>query len=292
MNLRKVFILTMVVISAIGLAGCSSENTKGTSSSQNASSSNTLEKIKQKGVLVVGSSDDAPFAYMDAKTNQFSGVDAEIIQEIAKRLGIAKVEMKHVPFENLLVELDKGSIDMVTDAMYIKPERLQKAAFTNVWYTEAEAVVVKKDSDIKSKDDLKDKVIGGQKGVAFLDLAQKWKNEGLVKDVKIFNSQSELMMAVNTGKIDACITDGIVAAYTIKQNSELNLRILTPYTPESSGKIGAAIRFGDKDLLNAVNNELEKMRSDGTLKKILEKYGLPDDYMVLSAEAAKTNNVK
>ncbi|SDN23981.1 polar amino acid transport system substrate-binding protein [Megasphaera paucivorans] len=73
MNLRKVFILTMVVISAIGLAGCSSENTKGTSSSQNASSSNTLEKIKQKGVLVVGSSDDAPFAYMDAKTNQFSG---------------------------------------------------------------------------------------------------------------------------------------------------------------------------------------------------------------------------
>lgn len=292
MNLRKVFILTMVVISAIGLAGCSSENTKGTSSSQNASSSNTLEKIKQKGVLVVGSSNDAPFAYMDAKTNQFSVVDAEIIQEIAKRLGIAKVEMKHVPFENLLVELDKGSIDMVTDAMYIKPERLQKAAFTNVWYTEAEAVVVKKDSDIKSKDDLKDKVIGGQKGVAFLDLAQKWKNEGLVKDVKIFNSQSELMMAVNTGKIDACITDGIVAAYTIKQNSELNLRILTPYTPESSGKIGAAIRFGDKDLLNAVNNELEKMRSDGTLKQILEKYGLPDDYMVLSAEAAKTNNVK
>jgi polar amino acid transport system substrate-binding protein len=219
-------------------------------------------------------------------------VDSDIIKEIARRLGVKKVEMKQIPFENLLISLDNGSVDMVTDAMYIKPERLQKALFTNIWYTEAEAVVVKKESDIKSKSDLKDKVIGGQKGMTFLELADKWKNDGIVKDVKVFNSQSELMMAVNTGKIDACVTDGIVAAYTLKQNSSLDLRILSPYEPEASGKIGAAVRFADKDLLDAVNTELEKMRNDGTLKKILEKYGLPESYMVLSTDAAVTKNIK
>lgn len=294
---KKVFVLALIVLSSLFLlAGCGSENTQSSSSSssaaQDSSGGSTLDKVRKSGVLVVGSSNDAPFAYMDTKTNAFSGVDSEIITEIAKRLGINKVEMKQVPFENLLIALNDGSVDMVTDAMYIKPERLQKALFTNIWYTEGEAVVVKKDSDINSKADLKDKVIGGQKGVTFLELAQKWKDAGEVKDVKIFNSQAELMMAVNTGKIDACITDGIVAGYTLKQDNSLDLRILSPYEPEASGKIGAAVRFDDKDLLDAVNGELEKMRSDGTLKKILDKYGLPENYMVLSADAAVTKNVK
>ncbi|WP_182185921.1 substrate-binding periplasmic protein [Pectinatus frisingensis] len=293
---KKVIALGLSILAALFIfAGCGSNNTEkstDSSSAQNTADGNTLDKIRKSGVLVVGSSNDAPFAYIDAKTNEFSGVDSDIIKEIARRLGVKKVEMKQIPFENLLISLDNGSVDMVTDAMYIKPERLQKALFTNIWYTEAEAVVVKKESDIKSKSDLKDKVIGGQKGMTFLELADKWKNDGIVKDVKVFNSQSELMMAVNTGKIDACVTDGIVAAYTLKQNSSLDLRILSPYEPEASGKIGAAVRFADKDLLDAVNTELEKMRNDGTLKKILEKYGLPESYMVLSTDAAVTKNIK
>ena len=293
---KKVIALGLSILAALLIFdGCGSNNTEkstDSSSAQNTADGNTLDKIRKSGVLVVGSSNDAPFAYIDAKTNEFSGVDSDIIKEIARRLGVKKVEMKQIPFENLLISLDNGSVDMVTDAMYIKPERLQKALFTNIWYTEAEAVVVKKESDIKSKSDLKDKVIGGQKGMTFLELADKWKNDGIVKDVKVFNSQSELMMAVNTGKIDACVTDGIVAAYTLKQNSSLDLRILSPYEPEASGKIGAAVRFADKDLLDAVNTELEKMRNDGTLKKILEKYGLPESYMVLSTDAAVTKNIK
>lgn len=272
---------------------CGDESSADSTKTAAANTGNTLQAVKEKGVLVVASSNDAPFAYLDAKNNNaFSGIDADIITEIAKRLGIAKVEMKHVPFENLLIELNNGTVDMVTDAMYIKPERLSKAYFTNQWYREGEAVVIKKDSAIKSKDDLKDKTIGGQKGMTFLKTAQKWQQEGKVKEVKVFNSQAELMMAVNTGKIDACITDGIVAGYTLKQNADLALRILEPYEPESSGVIGAAIRFADKDLLAAVNDELEKMRADGTLKAIYDKYNLPENYRVLDAAAAATPNQK
>ena len=276
------------------LTGCGGDESSADSTKTAAANTgNTLQAAKEKGVLVVASSNDAPFAYLDAKNNNaFSGIDAEIITEIAKRLGIAKVEMKHVPFENLLIELNNGSVDMVTDAMYNKPERLSKAYFTNQWYREGEAVVIKKDSTIKTKEDLKDKTIGGQKGMTFLETAQKWQQEGKVKEVKVFNSQAELMMAVNTGKIDACITDGIVAGYTLKQNADLALRIMEPYEPESSGVIGAAIRFADKDLLTAVNDELEKMRADGTLKAIYDKYNLPENYRVLDAAAAATTNSK
>lgn len=282
----------MLIVSAI-LAGCgsSTDPAKTTAAKKDPNASATLNALREKGVLVVGSSNDAPFAYIDATNNQFSGVDADIIREVAKRLGINKVEMKQIPFENLLIELNNSTVDMVTDAMYIKPERLEKALFTDVWYKEGEAVVVKKDSSIQTKEDLKDKVVGGQKGTAFLEVAQKWLTEGKVKDLKIFSNQAELMMAVNTGKIDACVTDGIVAGYTIKQDSSLNLRILSPYSAEAAGKIGAALRFEDKEFLAEVNKTLNEMKQDGTLMKILQQYGLNEDYFV-SIDDGKTKNVK
>jgi len=291
---KKITLLAILMfVVAMVLTGCSSStpSDKPAAGKKDPNASVTLNKLREKGVLTVGSSNDAPFAYIDASSNKFSGVDAVIITEIAKRLGINKVEMKQIPFENLLIELNNSSVDMVTDGMYIKAERLEKALFTDVWYKEGEAVVVKKDSSIKTKEDLKDKVIGGQKGTAFLEVAQKWVTEGKAKDIKIFSNQAELMMAVNTGKVDACVTDGIVAGYTIKQDSSLELRIVSPYDAEAAGKIGAALRFEDKDFNAEVSKTLNDMKKDGSLMKILQEFGLNQDYFV-SIEDGVTKNTK
>jgi polar amino acid transport system substrate-binding protein len=279
---KKIIALIIVVMSCVGLMiGCGSGGSSSTStSSSNDKAKDTLAAAKEKGVLTVASSNDAPFAFMDAKTNEFSGIDAEIIGEVAKRLGINKVEMKQIPFENLLVELNNNTVDMVTDGMYVKDERKKLARFTNIWYKEGEAIVIPKDSKIASKDDLKNAVIGGQKGTAFLETAQKWQQDGLVKDVKVFGSQSELMLAVNTGKVDACITDGMVAGYTLSQDSSLNLKILSPYKAESTGMIAAAVRKNDTALADAVNEKIDEMKKDGTILKLLQKYGMNEDYFV------------
>jgi len=294
-KMYKKFTLLAVLIFVVSMAlmgcGSSTPSDKPVTSKKDPNASAMLNTLREKGVLTVGSSNDAPFAYIDASNNKFSGVDAVIITEIAKRLGINKVEMKQIPFENLLIELNKGTVDMVTDAMYIKPARLDQALFTDVWYKEGEAVVVKKGSSIKAKDDLKDKIVGGQKGTAFLEVAEKWVSEGKAKEIKIFSNQAELMMAVNTGKIDACVTDGIVAGYTIMQDSSLELRILSPYDAEAAGKIGAALRFEDKDFNAEVNKTLNDMKKDGTLMKILEQFGLNQDYFV-SIEDGATKNTK
>lgn len=273
---KLLLVILAVISSAFVMTGCGSGKSTGTSGEK----TDTLAAIKEKGVLTVASSNDAPFAFIDAKTNEFSGIDAEIIKEIAKRLGINKVEMKQIPFENLLVELNNNSVDMVTDGMYVKEERKKLALFTNIWYKEGEAVVIPKDSKVTSKDDLKDLVLGGQKGTAFLETAQKWQQAGQVKEVKVFGSQSELMLAVNTGKIDACITDGMVAGYTLSQDSSLSLKILSPYEPEASGMVAAAVRKDDTSLADAVNEKLDEMKEDGTVLKLLEKYGMNKDYFV------------
>ncbi|WP_026888197.1 substrate-binding periplasmic protein [Clostridium beijerinckii] len=288
---KKLLVVIMVMMSCIGfMTGCGSGNSSTTStSSSNDKSKDTLAAAKEKGVLTVASSNDAPFAFMDAKTNEFTGIDAEIITEVAKRLGINKVEMKQIPFENLLVELNNNTVDMVTDGMYVKDERKKLALFTNIWYKEGEAIVIPKDSKIASKDDLKNATLGGQKGTAFLETAQKWQQDGSVKDVKVFGSQSELMLAVNTGKVDACITDGMVAGYTLSQDSSLNLKILSPYKAETSGMIAAAVRKNDKALADAVNEQIDEMKKDGTILKLLKKYGMNEDYFV-SVEDGKASD--
>ena len=278
---KKLLALMIMVMTCVGfMMGCGSGGSSSTSAPSGDKAKDTLAAAKEKGVLTVASSNDAPFAFIDAKTNEFTGIDAEIITEVAKRLGINKVEMKQIPFENLLVELNNNSVDMVTDGMDVKDERKKLALFTNIWYKEGEAVVIPKDSKITSKDDLKDAVIGGQKGTAFLETAQKWQQAGLVKDVKVFGSQSELMLAVNTGKVDACITDGMVAGYTLSQDSSLNLKILSPYKAEASGMVAAAVRKNDKALADAINEKLDEMKKDGTILKLLQKYGMNEDYVV------------
>lgn len=278
--MKRWFVSAIALILLIGvLAACGSNGSKSGSSSS-SKATDTLAAAKKKGVLVVGSSNDAPFAYIDQKTKKFTGIDAEIIKEVAKRLGIPKVEMKQTKFENLLLELNNKNIDLVTDAMYINPQREKIAKFTTIWYTEGEAFVIPKNSPIKSADDLKDKVVGAQKGTAFYDFANKLKKEGKIKQVNVFGSQSDLLLAANTGKIDALVTDGAVAAYSLKQDPSLKLKILDPYTPQASGNIGAAARKGDTKLVDAVNKQINILKENGFIKNLLKKYGMPDNYYV------------
>jgi ABC-type amino acid transport/signal transduction systems, periplasmic component/domain len=273
---KKLLIFIMLSMNIIQLIFC------GANISNNKVSKDRLEIVKEKGVLVVASSNDIPFAYIDPKTKEFTGIDAEIIREAAKRLGINKVEIKQIPFNDLLKQLNTDdSIDIVADGMYITDERKKEALFTNILYKESEAIITPKVSKIVFKEDLKNAVVGAQLGTAFLDLAQKWKTEGIVKDVVSFKNQNDLLSAVSTKKIDAAITDSIFASYMIFRNN-LYLRVLPPtdYTPESPGKIAAAVRKNDITLVKAINEKIDEMKYDKTIPEILEKYGLNSNYFV------------
>jgi polar amino acid transport system substrate-binding protein len=278
------------------LAGALIAPLSACSVTSNAQSSATgesalLQTIKSRGKIVIGSSNDAPFSYIDVKTKEVKGLDIDILRAVNKRMGVNDVELKVISFDNLLIELNNNNIDMVVDAMYVKDARLQQAAFSDKWYKEGEAIVLPKDSTIASKADLKDKTIGAQPNTAFYDTAQAWKDAGLVKNVLSFDNQANLMTAVNLGKVDAVITDGIVANYTLAQDTSLNLKLLSGYTPEASGQIGSAVRFSDEAYLTEFNKELNAMKEDGSLLKILQSYGLNEDYFV-GVDAGKTTNVK
>jgi polar amino acid transport system substrate-binding protein len=280
------------VLAAV-LAGALLAPLSACSVSQTGGESTLLQTIKARGKVIIASSNDAPFSYIDIKTKEVKGLDVDILREVNKRMGIGEVqiEIKEAAFGNLIEELNNNNVDMVVDAMYVNPDRLQKAAFSDKWYQEGEAVVIPKNSAIASKADLNDKIIGAQIGTAFYKTAKAWKDAGTIKDIKTFDNQALLMTAVNLGKVDAVVTDGIVAGYTLAQDSSLSLKLLSGYTPEASGQIGCAVRFADESYLTEVNKQLNAMKADGSLLKILQTYGLNEDYFV-GVDAGKTTNVK
>lgn len=274
--MKKIFFLIII----IGLIGttiqCHTVSSKITTTNIPLEN-DRLQDIKEKGVItIVSPPKEVPFFYINPETKEMSGIDADIIIEITKRLGINKIEVKEESFSNLLEKLKTdNSIDMAVGGIFITPEREELLEFTKPLYQETETVIVPEFSGINYQSDLKNSVIGVERGTIFVDLAQKWKNNNWAKDVMFFESTSDLLNAINYGKVDAGIADSIVVNSLLsKADSKPSLRTLKDYTHELHGTLGMAVRKKDISLLKSVNKVIDDMKADGTLYAILVKNGL------------------
>ncbi|WP_252230525.1 ABC transporter substrate-binding protein [Clostridium sp. ZBS15] len=278
-NYKKIIILLLLLINSIGFSKICSAETTNTLTPINTEDNDKIEKIKEEKVFTVLTSNLAPFSFIDTKTNEPTGIDIDIMNEIAKELGFNKVEMKIVPFSDLLEKLNSDdSTYVAASGIIITDKRKELVNFTDPLYKQSEAIIVPKVSKINFIEDLKDAVIGAQKGSVYLDLAEKWKKEGKVKDVIVFEDIPELLSSISSKKIDAGLMDSIIGEYLLFKGN-LYLKILQPYTPEYPGTIGIAIKKHDITLLNAMNKKIDDMKKDKTIKKILKKYGLSDKYL-------------
>ncbi|AGF56910.1 polar amino acid transport system substrate-binding protein [Clostridium saccharoperbutylacetonicum] len=276
--MKKIFTL-IVIMGLIVTIGYDTKCSKITTTNI-VQGKDRLQTIKEKGVLTFATSNDPPFAYINPETSQLDGVDADIITEIAKRLGINKVESKEIQFSDLLDKLNTDdSIDLAANAIFITPEREAIVSFTQPLYRESDIVIVPKASKINFKSDLKNAVVGTEKGTKFVDLVQDWKKNNLIKDVLIFNDTIELLNAINNGEVDAGVADSAIVDYTLK-HTKLFLKTLTDYTPELSLPTGIAVKKKDTTLLTALNEKINEMKADGTLYAILVENGFDKNKMI------------
>ncbi|WP_315070082.1 ABC transporter substrate-binding protein [uncultured Clostridium sp.] len=272
--MKRIFAL-IVIISFIGMIIEYGSGINDSITANNSIEQDRLQTIQKKGILTVASANEIPFFHENSQADSFVGIDADIITEIARRLGINKIEMKEVSFANLFSELNTdSSVDMAANGIYITPEREKIVSFTEPLYKESEVVIVPKASKINFKDDLKNAMVGVERGTAFENLAQNWKKSNLVKDVVIFENIPDLLAAINSGKVDAGVADSVVINYFLKKETNLFLRTFKDYTPELQGIIGIAVRKNDIALLNALNEKITDMKTDGTLYSILVGNGL------------------
>jgi len=258
-----------------------------------------LNELRESGTLIVGSSGDAPFAYIDQDSDEFVGVDAEIIREVGKRLGIEKVEMKLVPFSELILNVNSDNIDIICDCMYLREDRAEQIYFGDIWYTQGGGLIVAESGGINGMDDFDagTTVVGYTPGTIWQTAVDKWLAEGMIKEARATGDQSESIVALQNGKIDAFLTDSTVGENLFANFSDTvqGLKMAENYedSPETIGRIAPGVNFNNIAFIKEVNNVVKALREEGFIDKVFTSYKLdPALHMISNEERTHEMNTR
>lgn len=182
----------------------------------------TLDKILERGKLIVGVKyDTKPFGYMN-EHQQLVGYDIDLAKIIAKSIlgDENKVEFKQVTPSNRILALNSGEVDMIIATMTITPQRKQVVDFSYPYYVAGQAVLVPKNSKITSMSDLNGKrviIIFGSTGE---------KNLRAIAPGAIvigYKTYTDGYRALKQGRADAMTSDDTILMGFTLQDSSLKL---------------------------------------------------------------------
>jgi polar amino acid transport system substrate-binding protein len=222
-----------------------------------------IESSNKNGVLRAGVLDDAGMPFSLTKDGQLIGFDIEIASRFAAYTGR---EYQPVPlqFGSLIASLVTHKIDIIAASMFITEERKKTIDFSDPYYESGISIIARKDrieratsAPMSSTDDLAGKKIGVFTGTVFDGFVQQ---KYPTAQIYRYESPSDMVLSLETGKVDAALFDLITARLLMKHNPDLGLlseNVLS--TP-----LGVGFSKSNPGLRNDFNDFLREIRSDGT----------------------------
>lgn len=256
---RLVLLSVLMACLGFGIGGCKSD-----------------EKL-----VVATAAEFPPFEYKEG--SEYKGVDMEISREIAKRLG-KELEIQDMEFDSVMSAIAGGNADFGASGLTINEARLKVADFTKSYYDANQVVIIRSENtalkavgndaealvnEISKKNGIKIGVQTGTTGAFFARGDQEWGFEGFSNaEVKSFVNGALAVSALVNGQVDIVILDEAPARLISKANAGTEVLNAT-LTQE---QYGIAVKKGNKELLDSINNALEAMKEDGSLESIMQKY--------------------
>ena len=255
--MKKLFAIALALILVLTcFAGCGSKDTTD------------MAAIKKAGKIVVGITDYAPMDYLD-ENGQWTGFDAEFAQMFAEELGVECEFYVIADWSKKFIELETKQIDAVWNGMTITDEAKLNSSVSDPYVINAQVVVMKADVVANYADtaSLAGLTVAVENGSAGQSVAEEL--EGL--NVVPLADQGATLMEVAAGTADACIID-ITMAYAMTGEGT-NYADLAPGMSLSEELYGVSFRK-ESDLTAAFNEFMAKIKADGTLQALADKYDL------------------
>ncbi|MDQ0194233.1 transporter substrate-binding domain-containing protein [Paenibacillus wynnii] len=242
----------------------------------NSAAAGNTDKAPTTKTITLGTSADFPpyeFHKVVGGNDTIVGFDIDIAKDIAADMG-AELVIKDLPFESLLNELSSGKIDMVISGLSPTEERRKAVDLSDIYYKAQQAVVVREaDKDkFATMDTLKGAKIGVQAGSIQEDIAKGIEGAQLTSLTKI----SEIVLQLQTNRVDASIMEGPVAKSFVKNVKGLVITDATPEVEDDGYVIG--IKKGNTELLDQVNKTLTRLNSEGKI----------DEYVAAASELSES----
>ncbi len=255
---KSLIFLTALAAAAAIMTGCSG---KGSSSEAGRDSQ------EQEVLTVAMELAYPPFETKDEQGNP-SGVSVDFMKDFGESIG-KEIRIENISFDGLIPSLQTGKADMVMSSMTITEERKETVDFSEPYANALLAVLTNKDSQITSVDDLNQegkKVAVKTGSTGYLYAQEHLKNAEIIA----LQDESACVMEVSQGKADGFIYDQLTIYRNWQNNLDTTNAVFIPF--QDVEPWGIAVKKGNTELLDQLNEFIETYREDGGFEELTEKY--------------------
>lgn len=272
MKARNILISIAVIVALILVVGAF----KGGGGSDFTSSS-ILNRIQDTKIIRVGYAAYPPYVVKDEKTGELSGYYIDITKEIAKQMGV-EIEWIETTWNTYISDLQTGKFDMLSDPMFSTIPRLMQIDFSAPlgYFSGVAALVKKGDNRFSRIEDLNRAgiVIAVPQNWTAEDYAKKYLTNATIRSFAAEGTAAVVLVNVPTGNADVALADGPSVQQYVEQNPNQNVKVLFLDNPTVLTAAGFGLPKGDLKWNAFINDSIQTLRVDSTLKKLAKKYHL------------------
>jgi len=229
-----------------------------------AGAQDTLGAVKQKGVLVAGSSAEyPPFEYV--ADGKLVGYDVDMAEEITRRMGV-KVVWEKIDFKGIVAALTAKRVDALITALTWTPERAERISFSDPYFDAGIGAITPQSSTIQKVEDLTGRKVGAQLGSS----GERYVRDTVGSKVGQLLTYDSIVLAINdlkNGRVDAVVNPLPVLRYAVRNDPGFRYTAVW-----DSRVVGINTRLEDKELLAEINRHLRDLKAEGFLAKLETKW--------------------
>ncbi len=240
------------------------------------SPSPVLDRIQQRGELVVGTAAGMPPLNMTTKAGEIVGLDADLARYLADAMAV-KLRLAPMAFEDLLPSLEAGKVDMVISGMTMTAYRNRRVAFVGPYLISGKGLLTRQATlaDIETPDaiDLAEIRLTALAGSTSADFVRTAAPRAQFLPARDYDAAVEMVI---DGRVDAMVADQPICLISVARYPDQGLlAIIAPLTYEP---IGIALPPNDLLFINLVGNFLTGVHDSGTLERLKDQWFQTGDW--------------
>ena len=234
------------------------------------SPSPVLDRIQQRGELVVGTAAGMPPMNMTTKDGKIIGLDADLSRYLADAMEV-NLRLEPMAFKDLLTSLEAGKVDMVISGMTMTAYRNRRVAFVGPYLISGKGLLTReatlaaiKDPDAIDLAEIRLTALAGSTSADFVRTVTPKAQFAPAQDY------DEAVKMVIDGRVDAMVADQPICLISVARYPDQGLlAIIAPLTYEP---IGIALPANDALFMNLVDNFLTALQDSGTMERLKDQW--------------------